>query len=100
MLLPLLYGLKIDTLGGKYPPFLCVLMFRFLLFPLLFVLAMPLFAQEKPKDTAFINGQAVKLDVPAMIESDRTLVPLRFVAEALGCDVEWKPEIRRILITL
>ena len=33
---------------------------------------------------AYVNGQAVELDVPAKIIEDRTLVPLRFVSEALG----------------
>ena len=47
---------------------------------------------------AAINGESVELDAPAMIHGDRTLVPLRFVAEALDCEVEWVVEKRRVVI--
>ncbi|WP_281217284.1 copper amine oxidase N-terminal domain-containing protein [Lysinibacillus capsici] len=39
--------------------------------------------------TAVINGQAVSIDVPAQIRSGTTLVPLRFISEALGANVKW-----------
>jgi|GEM_PF-3275432 len=35
------------------------------------------------------NGQTLQLDVPATALNDRTLVPLRFISENLGCSVEW-----------
>ena len=38
---------------------------------------------------ATINGQTQALDVPAQSRLGRTLVPLRFVAEALGANVSW-----------
>ena len=38
---------------------------------------------------AMVNGQYVALDVPAMIYRGSTMVPLRFVSEALGADVRW-----------
>ncbi len=41
-----------------------------------------------------INGEEKKLDVPAMIKDDRTLVPLRACAEAFDLDVEWNGETR------
>src|SRR5687768_11564544 len=41
--------------------------------------------------SARVNGQPVSLDVPAMIVRGRTLVPLRFVGEALGASVDWDP---------
>jgi len=46
---------------------------------------------EMPIDStrATIDGQPVTLDAPAVIYQSRTLVPLRFVAEALGCEVSW-----------
>ena len=50
-------------------------------------------------DTAFINEEPIKLDSPAIIENSRTLVPIRFVAESLGCDVSWEAENRRVTIT-
>ncbi|MCL2336299.1 MAG: copper amine oxidase N-terminal domain-containing protein, partial [Firmicutes bacterium] len=39
---------------------------------------------------AYKNDQAVTLDVPAKLVSGRTLVPLRFVSEALGAHVNWE----------
>lgn len=48
--------------------------------------------------TAFKNNQAVDLDVPAKIENGRTLVPLRFISESLGCEVNWNGTNRRVLI--
>jgi hypothetical protein len=38
-----------------------------------------------------VNGQPVALDVPPMIVGGRTLVPLRFLGEALGASVNWDP---------
>src|SRR5579884_2523587 len=39
--------------------------------------------------TAFIDGQPKRLDQPATVIAATTLVPLRFVAEALGANVQW-----------
>jgi len=50
------------------------------------------------KDTALINGETISLEAPAMIQSDRTLVPLRFIAEALDCDVDWDNNSRTVII--
>ena len=38
---------------------------------------------------AYKNDQAVALDVPAKLAGGTTLVPLRFVSEALGAKVDW-----------
>lgn len=40
---------------------------------------------------AILNGREVMLDVPAMEYRGSTLVPLRFMSEALGADVKWDP---------
>ncbi|NLV20370.1 MAG: hypothetical protein GXY49_00020 [Syntrophomonadaceae bacterium] len=50
--------------------------------------------------TAYKNGQPVQLDVPAeiMASTGRTMVPLRFVSEALGCSIEWAGSTRTITI--
>ena len=45
-----------------------------------------------------INGQAVQFDVQPVIQDGRTLVPLRAVFEALGCDVHWLQEVKVIAI--
>ena len=39
--------------------------------------------------TAYVNGEARVLDVPAQLINDRTMVPARFISEAMGCDVTW-----------
>ena len=56
---------------------------------------------ELPIDdvNAKVNGKIVKLDVPAMIVEDRTLVPLRFVSENSGAKVDWDAETRTAIIT-
>lgn len=36
-----------------------------------------------------VNGEPFAMDVPAQILGDRTFVPMRFIAIALGDDVEW-----------
>ena len=48
--------------------------------------------------TAEVNGKSVELDAPAFIENGRTLVPLRFISEALGSVVSWDPDEREALI--
>ena len=48
---------------------------------------------------AFINDQAYKLDVPGKIVGGRTLVPLRFVGEAFGADVQWNGGTQSVTIT-
>jgi len=39
-----------------------------------------------------ISGQDYPLDAPAYIENSRTMVPLRFISEALGAEVTWKQD--------
>jgi copper amine oxidase-like protein len=48
---------------------------------------------------AFVNGQAQFLDVPAMLVGGRTLVPLRFVSQALGAGVTWDAATSAVQIT-
>ena len=50
-------------------------------------------------DTLFVNGAERKLDVSPQIVNGRTLVPVRFVAEALGCDVEWNDAKKTVTIS-
>jgi hypothetical protein len=47
---------------------------------------------------AVVNGQPVALSVPAQMLSGTTMVPLRFVAEALGAEVEWNAAARQVVI--
>lgn len=47
---------------------------------------------------ATVNGVEKTLDAPATIMNSRTMVPLRFISEALGCDVEWLEKERKVVI--
>ena len=40
----------------------------------------------------FLNGDEIKTDVPPQLINDRTMVPLRFIFEALDCVVLWDDE--------
>ncbi len=45
------------------------------------------------------NGSAKKMDVGVTIVNGRTMVPIRFVAESLGCDVDWLDNLNQVIIT-
>ncbi len=38
----------------------------------------------------FVDGQALESEIPSFIHVDRTLVPVRFVAENYGAKVDWE----------
>jgi len=46
------------------------------------------------------NGQIINLDVAAFTLDGNTMVPLRFVAEALNATVDWNDATRTVTITL
>ena len=46
-----------------------------------------------------VNGKIMPIDVPAKVKNGRTLVPLRFVGEALGATVHYDAANRTIKIT-
>lgn len=47
-----------------------------------------------------VNGRPVDIDTePFITDRNRTMVPLRFITEAFGCGVEWRPEGREVSIT-
>lgn len=48
----------------------------------------------------YVDGSAVESDTAPVIKNDRTLVPIRAVAEALGADVKWYDADKRAEITL
>ncbi|MCC8097059.1 MAG: phosphodiester glycosidase family protein [Eubacterium sp.] len=48
--------------------------------------------------TAEINGETVTLQSPAVISDGRTMVPLRFAAEALEADVEWNGTTKTVTV--
>ncbi|MBI4280028.1 MAG: copper amine oxidase N-terminal domain-containing protein [Armatimonadetes bacterium] len=47
---------------------------------------------------ARVNNRTIPLEVPALVMGGRTLVPLRFVSEALGAVVEWREAARTVVI--
>lgn len=47
---------------------------------------------------AYVNGDEKQLDAAPDIRNDRTLVPLRFIAESLNLDVQWDEDSRTITI--
>lgn len=47
----------------------------------------------------YVNGTAKLIDVPAMLISDRTMVPTRAVSEALGCTVDWDNDTQTVIIS-
>ncbi len=55
--------------------------------------------------TAKVNGKSVPIDSsnpaikPMVVPPGRTLIPLRFVAENLGCQVDWIASEKKIVIT-
>jgi len=48
---------------------------------------------------ATLNGKEITLDSPATIVNGRTLVPVRFISEALGNKVDWNADTKTVVIT-
>lgn len=48
---------------------------------------------------AMVDGQPVILDTPAASVGGRTMVPLRFVSEALGTEVRWQESTQTVFLT-
>jgi len=48
--------------------------------------------------TAYKNGKSFNLDAAPMIKNGRTLVPVRFVSESLGMNVNWDSETRTVVL--
>lgn len=51
------------------------------------------------KRIAQVNGHDVSLDVPATTYNGRTMVPLRFISEAMGATVNWDAPDNLVAIT-
>ncbi|WP_338130719.1 copper amine oxidase N-terminal domain-containing protein [Cohnella ginsengisoli] len=48
--------------------------------------------------TAYVNGKTVKLEVSATVVKGSTVVPVRFVSEALDSTVKWEPVSQSVVI--
>jgi len=51
------------------------------------------------ENNMYKNGKAVAVDVPAQIINDRTMIPVRVIAEAFGANVEWNGNGRAVLVS-
>lgn len=49
--------------------------------------------------TAFLNNKEIILNEAPVIIGDRTMVPLRFIAESLNCRTDWQEKTENIYIT-
>ncbi len=47
---------------------------------------------------ASVDGRSVRLNTPATVVNGSTLVPLRFLSEALGAQVRWNPNNMMVLV--
>ncbi len=49
-------------------------------------------------DIAYKDGEEVRLDAPVRVVDGRTMVPLRFIAEAFGAEVQWDNALNMAII--
>lgn len=54
---------------------------------------------EINKNVAYVNGKAKVLDVPPRVIENRTLLPLRFLSEALGLKINWDDQTQEVIIS-
>ena len=52
------------------------------------------------KSMITVDGTDKELDVPAMIIDGRTLVPVRAITEAFGCEVAWDDATKTVSLTV
>lgn len=52
------------------------------------------------KKVAKLNGVQKEIDAPPFIKDGRTLVPIRFIAEAFGAEVQWDASTKTVRIYL
>lgn len=50
-------------------------------------------------DIAVVNNKLIKIDVSASIIDDRTMIPLRFLSENMGYNIEWVENSNLILMS-
>ncbi|ARU61825.1 hypothetical protein CBW65_12880 [Tumebacillus avium] len=60
----------------------------------------PMYTQGKnSKVNVYVNGATLKVDQPAIVKNDRTLVPLRAIFEALGAEILWDEKTQTVTAT-
>lgn len=48
----------------------------------------------------YINDKPIEMDVASVEKDERTLVPVRFISNALGATVDWNEEMKMVIIAL
>ena len=51
------------------------------------------------ENVLYKNGTAIKIDVPASIINNRTMVPARAIADSFGVGVDWDKNTRTVILT-
>lgn len=72
---------------------------KLLLLISVFILGISVSVLAKEDLYLVVDGQKVETDAACFIEKDRTLVPIRFISEALGSKVYWDNEAKKVTIT-
>ena len=57
------------------------------------------FAAEDSAIKVLVDGEFIEFDVNPMAENGRTLVPMRYIFEALGAEVQWVAEDNKVIAT-
>jgi hypothetical protein len=52
------------------------------------------------KNVMMVNGKSIELDAEPFIMNDRTMVPVRAIAEAFGAEVKWLDKTQTVEIEL
>lgn len=56
-------------------------------------------ADNQDKIIIFLDDKLIRSEVAPFIQDSRTLIPVRAVSEALGCEVQWIQASKEVLIT-
>ena len=48
---------------------------------------------------AYLNGEIMVMDTYGILKGERTMVPIRFISELLGCTVVWNEKAATVVIT-
>ena len=66
----------------------------------LMLVSIPMTAFANDDVTVKLNGRKINFDQPPIIKNNRTLVPMRAIFEAMGCEVEWYEEEQMVDVYL
>lgn len=70
--------------------------FALLMGALMLMGSMTVQGQEYNTVRLIVDGEELYSDQPAVIYNDRTVVPIRAVAEAFGCQVDWDNDLKQV----